>query len=102
MDCWAWENYKTHRVQIDAPRHFFLHTTRSFEVLAEKAGLKIWDIVFDSTEMQFWGSEQYARGIPYMAENSYLVNPKKSIFSAREIKRFRKMAQDLNVKKQGD
>lgn len=99
---YIWTRYGVNWVQIDAPRHFFIHTTRSFEVLAEKADLKIWDVVFDSTELQFWGSEQYARGIHCTAETSYLVNPMKSIFSAREIKRFRKMAQDLNFKKEGD
>lgn len=97
-----WKRYGINWVQIDAPRHLFIHTTKSFEILAEKAGLKIQNIVFDSTDFQFWGSEQCVKGIPYTAENSYLVNPKKSIFSAGEIKRFKKMAQDLNLKKQGD
>ncbi len=97
-----WNRYGVHSVQIDAPRHFFIHTTNSFELLAEKAGLKIQDIEFDSTDFQFWGSEQYKRDIPYMADNSYFVNPKKSIFSKREIKRYKKMATELNLRKQGD
>jgi hypothetical protein len=75
---------------------------KSFELLVEKCGLVIRDIVFDSTEMQFWGSEQYKKGIPYWAENSYLLNAKKSIFSTKQIKEFRKTAKEININGQGD
>ena len=99
---YIWNRYGINWVQIDAPRHFFLHTIKSFTYLAKKAGLVIKDITFDSTEFLFWGSEQYKRGIPLRAENSYSVNPKKSIFTAKQIRKFRMMAKKLNIDKQGD
>ena len=99
---YIWNRYGVFSVQLDAPRHFFTHTIKSMEILAGKAGLKIRDVKFDSTDLQFWGSEQCLRGIAYTAENSYLVNPQKSIFSKKEIKRFRQMAKELNDRKQGD
>jgi 2-polyprenyl-3-methyl-5-hydroxy-6-metoxy-1,4-benzoquinol methylase len=99
---YIWNRYGVNWIQIDAPRHFFIHTTKSFGVLADKAGLKIRDVVFDSNDLQFWGSEQYVRGIPYTAENSYFINPKKSIFSKSEIKTYKKMAKELNSEKEGD
>ena len=99
---YIWGRYGVFSVQLDAPRHFFIHTTKSMGIIADKAGLKIKDIKFDSTEFQFWGSEQCLRGIAYTAENSYLINPKKSIFSKKEIINFRQMARELNRKKQGD
>jgi len=99
---YIWNRYGVNWVQIDAPRHFFIHTIKSFPYLAKKAGLVIKDIVFDSTEFQFLGSEQYKRDIPLMAENSYSVNPKKSIFTAEQIEEFRKIAKELNMNKQGD
>jgi len=99
---YVWNRYDVNWVQIDAPRHFFIHTIKSFTYLAKKAGLVIKDITFDSTEFLFWGGEQYKKGIPLKAENSYSENPKKSIFTAKQIKEFRKMAEKLNRQKQGD
>ena len=40
-DSYAWEHYRTHWIGLDAPRHFFLHTRKSLELLARKAGLHI-------------------------------------------------------------
>jgi SAM-dependent methyltransferase len=99
---YIWTRYGVNWIQIDAPRHLFIHTLRSMDILTKKAGLRIREVVFDSTDMQFWGSEQYAKGISYTAANSYVINPSKSIFSARQIKQFRRMAKELNLKKQGD
>ena len=99
---YIWNRYGVNWVQIDAPRHFFIHTIKSFTYLAKKAGLVIKDITFDSTEFLFWGSEQYKRGIPLRAEDSYSVNPKKSIFTAKQIRAFRKLAKELNKNNQGD
>ena len=99
---YIWNRYGINWVQIDAPRHFFLHTLKSFELLVEKSGLIIQDAIFDSTEFQFWGSEQYKKGIPLKSENSYSVNPKKSIFTAKQIRAFRKLAKELNKNNQGD
>lgn len=99
---YIWNRYGTSWVQIDAPRHFFIHTLKSFELLVEKTELSIQDIVFDSFEFQFWGSEQYIRNIPLFAENSYSKNPDKSIFTKKEIEKYKKRAKELNVRKQGD
>jgi len=99
---YIWNCYGTNWVQIDAPRHFFLYTLKSFELLVKKSGLSIQDIVFDSTEFQFWGSEQYKRDISLNSENSYSINPKKSIFTLNEIEKFKKIVKELNTKKQGD
>ena len=99
---YIWNYYGINWVQIDAPRHFFLHTLKSFELLVKKSGLSIQDIVFDSTEFQFLGSEQYKRNIPLLAENSYSKNLGKSIFTKKEIEEFKKRAKDLNMRKQGD
>ena len=99
---YIWNRYGINWVQINAPRHFFIHTLRSFKLLTENSGLIIQEVIFDSTEFQFWGSEQYKRGIPLNSENSYSVNPEKSIFTAKQIKEFKKMAKELNKNKQGD
>lgn len=45
---YAWERYRTNWYQLDAPRHFFLHTEKSFRVLLEDTGLVLQDIIYDS------------------------------------------------------
>jgi len=99
---YIWNLYGTNWAQIDAPRHFFLHTLKSFELLVKKSGFSIQDIVFDSTEFQFWGSEQYKKSIPLNVENSYSVNPEKSIFAIEQIIKYKKLAKRLNMACQGD
>jgi SAM-dependent methyltransferase len=101
-DSWAWGNYRENWVQIDAPRHIFIYSRKSMEILAPKIGFKIKEIIYDSTEFQFWGSEQYKRGIPLVSDISYAVNRKKSIFSKKQIRVFKKLAREFNLKGIGD
>ena len=99
---YIWNLFGVNWVQIDAPRHLFLHTIESFTILVEKCGLDISDIIFDSNEFLFYGSEQYKKDIPLMAENSYLINPKKSMFSKKQIENFKSESEKLNQEKLGD
>jgi SAM-dependent methyltransferase len=102
VPCYAWEHYGVNWVQLDAPRHCFIHSPRSMQRLAEQAHLQVTKIVYDSTAFQFWGSEQYVRGIPLASEQSYANNPGRSIFSAKEMSDFAERAQLLNREKRGD
>lgn len=99
---YIWDRYNINWVQVDAPRHYYLHTLKSFEHLASRAGLIIRDVIFDSSAFQFWGSEQYKKNINLTADNSYFIDHKNSIFSAVDIKEFNKKAEELNKNKQGD
>lgn len=98
----AWRNYGVNWAQLDAPRHFFIHSVASLRILAEQASFNIKEIIYDSNEFQFWGSEQYKMGIPLMGDNSYGVNPKNSIFTKDQIDSFAKMAEELNESGDGD
>jgi len=98
----AWRKYGVDWVQLDAPRHLFLHTTRSLEVLARKSGFRVAEVIFDSDEFQFWGSEQYQSGIPLRDERSHWVNPSQSIFSEQEIDAYSRLAAELNDRMEGD
>lgn len=97
VPCYAWEHYGVNWVQLDAPRHFFLHSIKSMNILAAKVGLEIYKVDYDSTALQFKGSELYSKNIPLMAGRS-----KTSIFSMREKLAFKKHAKELNKNKQGD
>lgn len=98
----AWEEYGVDWVQLDAPRHFFLHTERSMGILAGKAGFRIQLVTYDSSEFQFMGSEQYRMGIPLRDPRSYKVNPSKSAFAPEQVAAYRKRAADWNRERKGD
>jgi 2-polyprenyl-3-methyl-5-hydroxy-6-metoxy-1,4-benzoquinol methylase len=84
----AWEIYREFWAQIDAPRHYFIHSVGGMKILAERTGLLIEKIFYDSDEFQFRGSELYKKGLPlYEGENA---------FSKKQIKEWRKQARELN------
>lgn len=64
VSSFSWEEYQDRWVQLDAPRHLFLHSRESLRRLAEGAGLRVERVVYDSTVFQFEGSELYRRDIP--------------------------------------
>lgn len=99
---WAWRSYGVDWVQLDAPRHFFLHSIKSMHNLAVKTGFNLYDVVYDSFSFQRWGSEQYQKDIALHEENSYAVNPDKSIFSSADIREFERHSKELNAAKAGD
>ena len=99
---YAWEKYKEHWVGIQAPRHIMIYSIRGFEILAKKTGFQIEKFYLDSTHFSLIASEQYKRGIPLNHERSFFVNPKKSIFSKKDIKNFKDKAMELNNNNRGD
>ncbi|TWH47805.1 class I SAM-dependent methyltransferase [Sporomusa sp. KB1] len=92
---YAWRHYGINWVQLDAPRHLFLHTVKSIELLAHKSNLVIKDIIWDSTASQFLGSESYKKGLS-------LVDSKMPDLTKEDLKSYRDMAAKLNLKHDGD
>lgn len=102
VPCEAFRRYGEHWVQADAPRHLHIPSIRAMEHLAAASGLTLEHIVYDSTDFQFWGSEQYRRGIPLLADDSYFLSPARSIFTPDQIRRFRRETEELNRRGEGD
>ena len=100
VSSFAWEHYKEHWVQLDAPRHYFLHSMQSIQLLAGKAGMNLFKVEFDSTYKQFTDSEGY------LLNQSLKTPRKKGIvnFVKRKVKkmRYRKMAEKMNKIQRGD
>jgi SAM-dependent methyltransferase len=94
-----WEKYGVNWVELDAPRHFYLHSEESIRRLGEMVGFRLTNVVYDTEAWELIASEQYMKGIAMRAENSYLVNPDASIFSDVQIKAFEREAVQLNVDK---
>lgn len=97
----AWELYRENWVQLDAPRHLFLHTRTSFDLLTKKAGLKIEKWFCDSTSFQFWGSELYQRNEPLFGADGIAATPENN-FSKAEMKMFAARAKKTNAYERGD
>lgn len=102
VNSYAWEHYRENWVALDAPRHFFLHSVKSIKILAAKANLQLRDIVYDSTEFNIWGSEQYVKDVPLESELSLRRGKEKSIFSDEDITSFRQKVIVLNKEGRGD
>jgi len=102
VSSFAWKHYGTCWVQLDAPRHFYLHSIKSMKILAGKTGFKVYKVTYDSTARQFYDSEQYKMGFPLLDSRSYNQNPSGSLFSKAEIAAFAKKAEKLNMEDQGD
>ncbi len=102
VSSYAWHHYRENWVQIDAPRHFYLHSIKSMRILAEKSGLSVESVYHDSTAFQFWGSELYAKGIALVKPGQSGLATRDVYFSRKEIKVFEKKAKQLNATGDGD
>lgn len=97
----VWDEYKTDWVELDAPRHLYLHSYESVDLLTKQAGLIITHKECDSTEFEFWGSEQYRRGIPLMDDKSHFKTPSISPFTFAEMESFKQAAIVANRESKG-
>jgi len=94
---YAWRKYGTNWVQLDAPRHFFLHSIKSMKIVAAEAGFQSTRIIYDSTDFQFVGSEAYLRNVSLV---EYYSKP--DIFSSDQKRIFAREAEQLNKRNDGD
>lgn len=93
-DCHAWYTYGEFWVGLDAPRHFYIHTRRSIEILLNNTDLAIDDVLFDSGPLQFMRSEKYKRGMTQFASDD--------MFSKEDIRKYSTEAEMLNRSGKGD
>lgn len=93
----AWEKYGVDWVELDAPRHLYLHSKQSLQELAKSIGLELFDIQYDTTAFEFYGSEQYKLGIPLTDPRSLWVNPASTVFSHETQRTFEELASQANI-----
>jgi predicted SAM-dependent methyltransferase len=99
----AWNIYKENWVQIDAPRHYYIHTKESIKLLAKDVGFIVENTEFDSTSFQFWGSEQYKLNIPLRGDKrSYAEVKSEDLFSSKQINEWETKSTELNNCGKGD
>ena len=93
-DCYAWDKYGTHWVQLDAPRHLVIYTKLGFAQLLSRAGFRLKALEYDSYAFQFWGSELVAQGLPQTLGSV--------VFGKDQLRKWKRNARRLNAMRRGD
>lgn len=101
-DSYAWRHYGVNWMHMDPPRHLFLHTRKSIDLLAEQSSLKVETMICEGNESQFLGSEQYQRDIPLSDPRSFTASHLRRWMNMRVIRRRRAESEELNRKQEGD
>jgi SAM-dependent methyltransferase len=89
----AWEQHREYWVGLDAPRHICLHTKKSMEILAQRAGLRLASWRGECSRFHFYASEFYRRGLPLFDADGHETSLSKN-FTPAEIAQFDKAAAD--------
>jgi SAM-dependent methyltransferase len=98
---YAWRRYGTDWVGLDPPRHLVIPSRGGVQKLAEHADLKVVRTFYDSYSLQFWGSEQYRRGIPLRSPQA-VGGGSRGVFSRRALRAWRRQSRRLNQHADGD
>lgn len=98
VSSYAWGYYRENWIALDPPRHFYLHSLKSINILAEKGNFKIEKVVYDSTLQQFAGSEAYCEDIPLASIKFNFKN----LFNQQELNKFTVQSVKLNAEDRGD
>ena len=93
----VWDKYGVNWFQIDAPRHFFLHTVESFKILCDKSNLVIENMIFDSEDYIFINCEKYLRNISVRDKEWDTIE-----FDNETIKQLRNEIRILNKNNESD
>jgi len=98
VSSYVWEKYKEKWVEMDAPRHLYLHSKTSIELLIKQADLEIFREIPEAIDFEFYGSEQYKRNIHLTDSQSHWLTRDNLLFSEEELSDFNKMADEVNRK----
>ena len=93
----VWDKYGVNWFQIDAPRHFFLHSVESFKILCDKSNLVIENMIFDSEDYIFINCEKYLRNISVRDKEWDTIE-----FDNETIKQLRNEIRILNKNNESD
>jgi SAM-dependent methyltransferase len=102
VDSYCWEQYKENWMQMDPPRHLYLHSEKSIQIMLKEVGLNQDNVIFDANMYAIVGSEQNKLDISMQEEKSYLANRNSSIFSSNQLKKFESISNKSNIESRGD
>jgi SAM-dependent methyltransferase len=91
-DCHAHEIYGGYWIELDPPRHLYLHTRESLRRLSSIAGFEVVELEEVGTDFEFWGSEMYRRGLSLFDEAAGRLRAPESLFRPHEMQEFNVLA----------
>jgi SAM-dependent methyltransferase len=80
--------YNCDWVELDPPRHLYLHTRRSLRLLAENVGMRVVEQMEAGYAFEFWGSELYRRGLTLADPSSGRLRDPRHVFTENENSAF--------------
>ncbi|SHM56659.1 Methyltransferase domain-containing protein [Cyclobacterium lianum] len=92
----AWTVFREDWVQLDAPRHYFIPSLAAMKILAQRHGLDLFHVDFDSTAFQFWGSRKYQQG------QALYETKDRPQSAAKDTWQLERKARELNAVSKGD
>lgn len=92
-----WRTYGADWAEIDAPRHFVLHSEMSLKIAAEKAGLAIQCIQYESESFSYATSELYRRNLSLYDDDTKRHRQPTSVFDAAELQQFELMSRSHHI-----
>ncbi|MEX2213439.1 MAG: class I SAM-dependent methyltransferase [Phycisphaeraceae bacterium] len=85
-----WKRYGVRWVELDAPRHLFLHSKRSMRLAAEKAGMEVFHTWNSGDYFPYIASELYLKDIPLYDDEKKCYRNREAHFTPAELEQFRK------------
>jgi SAM-dependent methyltransferase len=101
-DSYGWRHYGINWFHLDAPRHLFLHTSKTIQLLAQGGGLRVTEVIQEANEGTFWSSEAYEKDIPLADPRFPFSSPLKKFLGWRLIRDYKTHAEELNRSKEAD
>ncbi len=83
------DHYGKNWWSLDAPRHVYLFSNRSVEILANKCELKVKRTHYEGTIDDYLASEQHLSGVPLLSTHSYVIDPKQLKFTPEQLSQFK-------------
>lgn len=95
MGGWFWERFGTNWWELDPPRHLFIFSLRSLDLLAKQFGLTRVATIWESSFVEVIASDQITRGIPWRSTRSWQTNPPAG-YDDVTIASYKSLVADLN------
>lgn len=80
-DSYFYKKYNINWVQLDAPRHKFIYSNKSFEILMRKSNLRVIHCYSDTKVFSYMASEMYKQNISLVDSKSFFQNRIKQLFN---------------------
>lgn len=95
----AYDMFGADWYQLDAPRHIFLHSRQSMEILAGAHGLKIVEVEYNADVSQIFRSYLYSKDIPFWEQRMSMIVDD---LGESEVDSIEQLSGEANEKEYGD